>query len=188
MEWMDEELWDAGSGQGIFFIWGGTGRTVTQRLQQLVGVQSSVTISSMMRRKLQPRHHWMVVFFKRIELTSKEPESVVPSTSGMSETAPCLHLILQLSALLQAVLFLPVPSIPAPVGQLLYSCTCQGDCRVKSIINPLQYRCVTWVPRLTSLDLRAMLLKWNLFVCRELTVLPCVQTYLGKCISKESWN
>ena len=60
------------------------------KVQQPFRMQSSATVSSMMRKKeLLSRHHW-IIFFKRVDRieSSKEPEPV-PSTSGVSEIAAC---------------------------------------------------------------------------------------------------
>ena len=62
----------------------------TWRLQQPFRMQTTATVSSMIRKgELLSRHHW-VVFFKRVDRieSSKKPEPV-PQSSGVSETAVC---------------------------------------------------------------------------------------------------
>ena len=148
-------------------------------------------------------------FFKRVDRieSSKEPESV-PSMSGVSEIAACppFPIADDPSALLSPTsspsssqqLFLPVPTMPAPVCQLLYCTTVLFKvlyCKIKNVFfilclffmyylrekyyKPItvQYYiadCVSWVPRLCwtykQIGLTNMLSEQNSFICRGLTV------------------
>jgi len=158
----------------------------------------------------------ITVSFKRVDRieSSRESESV-PSTSGMSEIAVALHLLLL--TILQ-LYHLP-PPLPPPVGnssslftrcQLLdASCTTVLfkvlHCKMKNVFSIfcahflMYYLCekyyksitihynianyVSWVLRLTSLDLKEqmwltnMLSEWDSFICRRLTI---VETMVGR--------
>lgn len=124
-----------------------------------MGTQNkNIKVVAAIQSAIQLPHAWFFSQENRIE-PSKEPESVVPSTSGKRETAPCLHLllltILHFSASppvsncssLYASCCIPV-LIKGTVGLEKVFCFLWIVC-VKSIINPVKYCCVSWVPRLT---------------------------------------
>ena len=78
------EIHDTRNGKGIFFLWGGTvsfwgtgpKQNGTQRLQQPFRMQSSATVSSMMRKSRAATHTSWDHFFKRVDRikSSKEPD------------------------------------------------------------------------------------------------------------------
>ena len=140
-----------------------------------------------------PKHHWLI--FSRVDRiqSSKEP---VPSTSGLSEinlpsTCYCWRPISHLPSLLQLVT-LPACSLDASccaillyfsryfkIKNVLIFCFLCIIC-VKSITkyySTARYsRLLIWWPRLTLLDLEQtglqnVLLEWNSFVWRGLTIL-----------------
>ena len=81
----------------------------TRRLQQTFRMQSSATVSSVVRKKeLLPRHPWTLFFSKRVDRieASKESEPV-PSISGVNEIAAC-----PLSPIVNDPSALPSPNSP----------------------------------------------------------------------------